>query len=593
MNQNRRLFRYVPAARFRIGAAVVLAGTGGLVLLLEASQLAHIVDGAFIGGKSLRSLIPALWLLLGWIGLRAVLLLVSEYAALQAAARMKSELRLRLARQISELGPVYAKGERSGELVSVLCEGVDQLENYVAKYLPQRSLSAFLPLAVLCMAAPLDWISAGIMAVTLPMLIVFMVIIGQAAKKKADRQFHQLGLLSGHFFDVLRGLPTLILFNRSKAQIEIISRISEKLRTTTMSTMRIAFMSAFVMELFATLSTAVVAVFLGLRLISGELIFYRAFCVLLLVPEFYAPIRQLGAQYHAGLNGMTAAERILQVLDVEPLGWPEQPDGRSLPASSRGYRIEFDRVTVQYPDVPIPVLSEVSFVIEPGERLAIVGPSGAGKSTLLELLQGYIKPASGRILIDGTDMSELSMKWWRSQLAVCEQKPHLFPATVEQNLTLGHPHAAAKDIVRAACMANADGFIRELAHGYETVLSEQAQLSGGQVQRIALARALLKQAPLLVLDEPTDQLDLENGEFIKRSLEQWGRGRTTVLVTHHMDLARTADHIVALQDGAIVASGSHEALMDANGLYASMMNAEEHESAQHRAKAREQEGMAG
>lgn len=588
----KRLFQYVPVARFRIGAAVALAGVGGIALIFEASWIADIVDQAFIGGKPLQSLLPAMWLLLMWIVLRAAVHLLSEYLSLQAASRMKSELRMRMARKIAELGPKYTKGERSGELISVLCEGMEQLENYVAKYVPQKALSVFLPMAVLCMTASLDWITAGILAVTLPLLIVFMIIIGMAAKKKADLQFRTLGLLSGHFFDVLRGLPTLILFNRSKAQLDIISRINEKFRSATMSTLRLAFMSALVMELFATLSTAVVAVFLGLRLISGEIEFYKAFYVLLLVPEFYAPIRNLGTQYHAGMNGVTAAERILDVLDTEPLGWVERSDALKLPVCSRGYRIELDKVTLQYPDSQAAVLSDVSFVLEPGERLAIVGSSGAGKSTIVDMLQGYIRPTSGRILIDGTDMSELSMSWWRSQLAVAEQKIHLFPDTAENNLKLGRADTSMEEVVRAARMANADSFLRELPQGYETVLSEQVQLSGGQVQRLAIARMLLKQAPMLLLDEPTAQLDMENAELVKRSLEQWGRNRTTIVVTHQMDLARTADCIVVLQDGKVAASGSHEELMNSSGLYAGMLDADEQKHPLH-TEAQERKGIAG
>lgn len=562
----KRLFLYTPGARRKLGVAIALASLGGFILLLEASSIASITNGALLGGKSLQELLPALWWLLGWIVLRMILQKYSDHLALEAASRMKSDLRLRMTSKLVELGPQYVKGERSGELISTLCEGIEQLESYVAKYVPQKVLSVYLPFTVLLAAFVLDWISAGILIVTLPILVVFMIIVGIAAKKHADRQFRVLGQLSGHFFDVLRGLPTLIMFNRSKAQVESINKISEQFRTTTMSTLRIAFLSAMIMELFATLSTAVVAVFLGLRLISGSIEFYKAFCVLILVPEFYNPIRNLGTQYHTGMNGVTAAERVFEVLDAEVLGWPEKEAGVTLPESSNGYRIEFDQVSVQYPGCDAPVLTEVTFHIEPGEQLAIVGPSGAGKSTLLDLIFGFVRPASGRILIDGIDMSELSMKWWRNQIASTRQSVHLFHGSVLDNLKLGNETADKDEVMKATTLTNAHSFITQLPEGYDTVLSEQIQLSGGQIQRIVLARMLLKNSSIWIMDEPTAQLDLENAVLIHKVLEHCNGERSSILVTHDMDMAQAAARILVISDGRVVEMIKSDVLDEQEGL---------------------------
>lgn len=320
----KKLFRQVPAARKLFAVSMLFSAAGGLLILFEAALLARIADGAFLGGRSLASLLPALYMLLAVIAARAAAHMASEYTSAQMAQRIKSDLRMRLIRKLAELGPHYAKDERIGELIGTVYEGVEHLENYLAKYVPQMALSMFIPAAVFLVVAEADWISALVLAVTLPLLVLFMILIGKAAKSKTDRQFQLLGRLGGHFHEVLRGLPTLKIFNRSKAQIEIISRISEEHRRSTIATLRLAFLSAFVMELFATLSTAIVAVFLGLRLIEGDIGFEPAFLVLLLTPDFYAPVRALGTQFHAGMNG------------VRPRGGFSTYSGRSRPDGWNG-----------------------------------------------------------------------------------------------------------------------------------------------------------------------------------------------------------------------------------------------------------------
>lgn len=645
----KRLFGAVPAVRVLFAASVCLGLAGGIAIIFGATWIADITDRAFLGGEGLHELLPALAVLLGWIIARVVLHIAGEWVATHMAAKVKHELRSRMVRKLVELGPQAVKKERSGELLSTLYEGVEQLEVYLSRYIPQIALSTLVPIAVLCVTVRMDWISTVILAVTMPLLIFFMILIGMATKSKTEKQYRILGLLSGHFHDVVRGLPTLRIFNRSKAQISIIARIGEEHRKATMGTLRLAFLSAFVMELFATICTAIVAVFLGLRLIDGDIDFYRAYSVLLLTPEFYLPIRALGTQFHTGMNGRIAAERILDLLDQETPGWTEREGSRTAEPeeASGGYRIELEQVGYTYPANRVEAaarmgelppedegylggggatelksaseggkafnsdavkaygrksgkkaarkngravetankavsrqaspahaaLSGISLTVEPGQRVAVIGHTGAGKSTLLELLQGFLRPTEGIIRVNGTDMAELSMAWWRSRLAVVAQDTHLFQGTVLDNIRLGRPQATEEQVMEAARRAAADEFIQALPQGYHTPVTEAVQLSGGQMQRLSIARALLKDAPVLLLDEPTAQLDLHHEALVQQAWSELLRGRTVIMAAHRLDTVRLADWLVVLQQGRIVEAGKPEELLAQGGVYAGMVQA--------------------
>ncbi|TXK69087.1 thiol reductant ABC exporter subunit CydD [Paenibacillus sp. N3.4] len=568
----KKLLLKVPGTLQLFAICIALGLAGGALIIVEASYLAQIVNGAFMKGLGLAALFPVLVVLLGWIGLRAAIQTASDYVSSRMALRIKSDLRIRLLQKIADLGPNYAKGERSGELISTVYEGVEQLETYLARYLPQMALSMLIPAAVFCFVAGLDWLSALVLAVTFPLLIIFMILVGMAAKSKAQKQFKTLGRLGGHFLDILRGLPTLQIFNRSRAQIEIISRISEDYRKATMGTLRLAFLSAFVMELFATLSTAIVAVFLGLRLIAGEIGFEHAFLVLLLTPEFYVPVRALGTQFHASTNGMAAAARILDILETEPPGWTDRDDSRHPLWNAKGYRIEFQGIGLTYPGETRAAISNVSLTLEPGERVAVIGPSGSGKSSLLDVLQGFIRPTEGRILVDSIPLSELSMTWWRDQLSTVNQNPRLYHGTLKENLIMGCGDVAETDMA-VSLLASGVDFIDRLPQGDQTMMGESVRLSGGQVQRIAIARALLKQAPILLLDEPTSGLDLIHEAVVRQGLNEQLQDRMSITVAHRLETVQNADRIIVMENGRIAEIGTPTALLAAGGLYSRMMKA--------------------
>ncbi|URN94620.1 MAG: thiol reductant ABC exporter subunit CydD [Candidatus Pristimantibacillus lignocellulolyticus] len=578
----KRLFQQVHNSRKLFVISVIFGCLGGLILIAEAYYVANIVDDVFLEGLGLAEVKLMLALLLAVIIIRALLHMVSDYTASKLAQGIKSELRLRLVKKLGDLGPEYSKEERSGELVSTLYEGVEQLENYLAKYVPQIVLSMFVPFAIFVLVVGQDGLSALVYAITLPLLILFMILIGKFTKSRTDRQYKLLGRLGGHFQEILRGMETLKIFNRSKAQLQIIGKISEEHRKSTMATLKLAFLSAFVMELFATISTAVIAVFLGLRLVKGQMEFYDAFLILLLTPEFYAPIRALGTQFHSGMNGASAATRIFNILDAKPSGYVEKEDGLK-PASvqANGYRIQFQHVTVHYEGYETPALHDVSFTVEPGQQLAIVGATGAGKSTILDLLQGFIKPTSGKILIDGVDLAELSIGHWRKQLSTVSQKVHLFHGTIRENILLGLEHVTDEQVRNILEQAGADRFVSQLPQGLNTKLGDAIQLSGGQIQRLAIARALLRHdAKLILLDEATNGLDVFHEQLVHNNLKQWIQGRSAVIVAHQLESITSSDYILVLKDGEVAESGSPAHVLAKDGLFAQMITASKgHEDA--------------
>ncbi|SCF68685.1 ATP-binding cassette, subfamily C, CydCD, partial [Streptomyces sp. Ncost-T6T-2b] len=398
-----------------------------------------------------------------------------------------------------------------------------------------------MPVAVLARIVTEDWVSAAIIVVTLPLIPLFMILIGWATQSRMDRQWQLLSRLSGHFLDVVAGLPTLKVFGRAKAQAESIRTITSDYRRATLRTLRIAFLSSFALELLATLSVALVAVTIGMRLVHGELDLYTGLVVLILAPEAYLPIRQVGAQYHAAAEGLSAAEEIFAVLETEPRtsGNEDAPDT---------LRLELADVTVRHEGRAEPSLDAASLTVEPGETVALVGPSGVGKSTLLNVILGFARPDEGQVRVGGRDLAGLDPERWRSRIAWVPQRPHLFAGTIAENVRLARPDADDEAVVAALRDAGAYDFVAALPDGMLTALGEDgAGLSAGQRQRIALARAFLADRPLLLLDEPTASLDGESEAGIVDAVRRLAAGRTVLLVVHRPALLAVADRVVALE----------------------------------------------
>jgi ATP-binding cassette, subfamily C, bacterial CydCD len=572
-----RLLQHAQAERPLLSLSVVFGAGVAAFIVFQAFSLSRAVDAVFLRGAGLKDIAP--WLIgLGLLSLgRAAAGWGSEVAAGRAARRVKADLRQELTAHILSLGPAYSRGERTGELVNTAVEGIEALDAYLSQYLPQLALAALMPLIFLAFIIPLDPLSGLVLLVTAPLIPVFMMLIGNLADGLARRQWLALSRMSSHFLDVLQGLTTLKLFDRSREQIEIIRAISNRHRDATLEVLRVAFLSALVLEMVGTLGTAIVAVEIGLRLLAGRMAFQQAFFVLILAPEFYLPLRLLGTRFHAATVGIAAARRIFEVLDAgsEAVASPSPAlRERGIEGVRGGVSVSFRDVSYTYVGREVPSLDRVTFDIAPGEKIAMVGATGAGKSTAASLLLRFLQPSAGDIAVDGQPLTDLPDGDWRGLVAWVPQLPYLFDGTVLDNIRLGRPDASLAAVEQAVRDAAAAEFIAALPDGYATRIGERgARLSGGQAQRIALARAFLLEAPLVVLDEATANLDAETEATIDAALDRLLIGRAALIIAHRLHTVRRADRIVVLSGGRVAETGTHDELLAARGEYWRLVSA--------------------
>ncbi len=543
------------SVRRHLGVTLAAAVLAGLLVLVQAELLAGVLSGRFTAA--------ALAVLAAVVGVRALLAWTQGVFAGRTATGVKSALRQRLLGRLRELGPARLAAHRSGELVTLAGRGLDGLDNYLTGYLPSIAVAAVVPVAVLVRLFTADLASAVIVLVTLPLIPVFGALVGMTTKAVTERQFQALSRLGGHFLDVVRGLPTLRAFGRARHQATVIRQVADAHRGATMRTLRVAFLSSLVLELCASLSLALVAVPIGLRLLGGSLDLTTALLVLLLAPEAYLPLRAMGTRFHASMEGVAAADAAFAVLDRsaeeprrEPARRPEAvetPETPETPETGGAPEIRLEHVTVRYPGRDGAALDNVSLTIGPRERVALVGESGGGKSTLLHLILGFVEPTEGRVLVDGTDLRDLDLAGWRARLAFVAQRPHLFATSVADNVRLGSPSASMEEIRAAAAAAHAD-FVEALPQGFDTVLGERgADLSAGQRQRIALARAFCRpDASVLLLDEPTARLDGRSEAAVVSATADLARDRTAVIVAHRPAMIDLADRVIRIHGGRVV-----------------------------------------
>jgi ATP-binding cassette subfamily C protein CydD len=579
MTIDRRILRLDTRTRRWIMLAVTLMTLAAVALIAQALLLSQTISRVFRSGESLGAVMPLLALLLLLIGVRAALQWGGEVTAQRGASRIKHNLRARLLRRLGQ-SVLPTRDERSGDLAHTVVEGVEALDEYATQYQTARLLAALVPALIFLVVLWLDPLSGLILIVAGPLLVLLLAVIGSRTKELSERRFEEVRWMSAHFLDMLQGLTTLKLFGRSKEQTTTIAEISERFGRTTMQVLRTAFQTSLALEWAAVAATALVAVQISLRLMDGLVAFDRALAVLLLTPEFFLPLRQLALQYHAGTTGKAAAQRIFALLDAPASQVTTALTGSiSTPIPEDG-DLRFEDVHLTYDSGTRPALCGLTMTIPHGQTVVLVGATGAGKTTVARLLLRFVEPSTGVILVGESPLSAFDPDAWRTNIAWVPQQSRLFYGTVADNLRLARPAASQEEMEEAARMANALDFIRALPQGFETPIHEGGtRLSGGQRQRIAIARAFLKDAPLLILDEATAHLDAESEELIRDAKLRLLCGRTTLIIAHRLEMVYGADQIIVLDHGQAVESGAHHSLLAAGGRYQALVESYEQEAA--------------
>lgn len=550
-----------------------MAPAQGVLIVIQAWLVAGTINAVVFDSAALTVVWPALWAMLPVFFLRFILGWQVERQSFHAAVEVKREIRSRLFDKLRALGPVPLMNEETGALASSVVDGVENLDAYFARYLPAVTMMSMVPLVILVAVFPSDVLSGLVLLVTAPLVPLFMLLIGKGAESLNQKQWRQLARMGAYFLGVIQTFTTRKIFNASRREIDNIAQISEQFRRSTMSVLRVAFLTSAVLEFFAALSIALIAVFVGFRLLAGEMSFLHGFIVLLLAPEFYLPLRNFGAQNHARMEAVGAAENIIRILNM--------PSPRPINQAARESRaqnnlrfqggIEFNGVHFAY-EKGRPALSALSLRVEPGEHIAIVGPSGSGKSTLANVLLGFCYPDTGIIRVGDQELRADILGGWRESISWIPQKVRLFHGTVADNIRLGAPKISDAAVLAAADAADARDFIEALPQGFSTLIGDGGQeLSGGQAQRIGIARALVRNTPYLLLDEPTAHLDRESEERVSNALQKLVVGRTVISIAHRLQTVRQADRIVVLNDGFVVQSGRYSALATRPGVFAELL----------------------
>ncbi|QJT28445.1 cysteine/glutathione ABC transporter permease/ATP-binding protein CydD [Aeromonas media] len=557
-----------------IGLSIGLGMGQGILMVMQAWLLATLLHGFIIEGTTPEQSIPLFIALLLVTLTKAALAYGREVASFRAGSAVRQAIRELVLTRLARLGPAYIQRRPAGSWASLLLEQIEEMQEFFSRYLPQMAIAVFIPLVILVAVFPVNWAAGIILLGTAPLIPLFMILVGVGAADANRRNFQSLARLSGHFLDRLKGLRTLQLYMRTQAEGEAIRDASEDFRERTMEVLRLAFLSTAVLEFFAAIAVALVAVYFGFSYIDhlnfgnygAKVTLFTGLFVLFLAPEFYAPLRELGAHYHAKAQAIGAAEQLLEFLEAEV----SEPASGSAPFQADGpIRVEARALEVLSAEGKV-LVGPIDFTLEAGTRTALVGISGAGKSSLVNALLGFA-PYRGSLRVNGQELAELDMSQWRLQLGWLSQNPQLFHASLRDNLLLARPTASDAELEAALVRAQAWEFARE--KGFDYPVGDQAGgLSVGQAQRLALARTLLKSTQLMVLDEPTASLDRHSERAIMSTLEDAAKGKTLLMITHRLDQLSQMDNILVLERGQLVEQGHFAQLCQAQGPFARLLS---------------------
>ena len=543
----------VPGLRRVAAVALVLAALSALVIVVQAVALAYVVDRSLLHHAPLGDVAPALVVVGLALLVRAALHAAGDLSAQAAADRVVATLRGTLLRHALALGPGWLAGERPGELSLTATRGLRSLHTYYARYLPQAAAAAVIPIFLLAWVAAQDWLSLVVVLALVVAVPLTMIYFGREATRRSVRQWRRLTSLAARFLQLVEGLPTLRAFGREAQGRREVEAATDGVRSATVRTLRVAFLSALAMDMLAGFGVGLVAMVLGLRLLWGQLGLQTAMAVLLVAPEIFIPLRRAGAEFHASTEGQAAAARVAAVLDTPAprTATPTDAAATTATAPSSSPRdasgLAIDALRVEYPHRDGPALASFSLEVPPGARVALTGASGAGKSTVFAALLGFAEPESGTMRVDGRSPATDGIVAWRTHFSWVPQRPHLFHETLAQNLRHGAPDASDTALLEVLHAVGLSGLVANLPAGLETVVGHDGlTLSAGERQRIALARALVRPAPILLLDEPTASLDPPTVERIAPAIEPWLAGRTVVVAAHEPVLLPRFDAVVTL-----------------------------------------------
>ncbi|RLM27316.1 cysteine/glutathione ABC transporter permease/ATP-binding protein CydD [Brenneria alni] len=555
--------------------SLLLGFLSGVLIIAQAWLLASLLHALIMDHTPRDSLLSPFLLLVATFVLRALNSLLRERVGFMCGQAVRQQIRKLVLDRLQQLGPAWVQGKPAGSWATMILEQVEDMQDYYSRYLPQMYLAALIPLLILIAIFPINWAAGLILLLTAPLIPLFMALVGMGAADANRRNFLALARLSGHFLDRLRGLETLRLFNRGDAETEQISNASEDFRIRTMEVLRMAFLSSGVLEFFASISIAVVAVYFGFSYL-GELNFghygmgvtlFAGFLVLILAPEFFQPLRDLGTFYHAKAQAVGAAESLVTFLaaEGETVG-----SGEHEFSSDGAIEIRANDLIILAPD-GTPLTQPLTFTVGAGKRIALVGISGAGKSSLLNALLGFL-PYRGSLTVNRIELNTLSPESWRKQLSWVGQNPHLPEQSLRANILLGKPQATDNELQQAIERAYVHEFLPQLPQGLDTPIGDgAARLSVGQAQRVAVARALINPCHLLLLDEPAASLDAHSEQRVMGALNEAARNQTTLLVTHQLNDTIDYDAIWVMSHGQLVQQGDYQALSTQSGAFAELM----------------------
>ncbi|KLV27496.1 ATP-binding/permease CydC [Niallia circulans] len=541
----------------------ILTIVEGAAIILQAKWLAEIIASLYNGENYQEQYVKIILFLLAFLG-RHFLHTIQQNIAAAFAEKTSKDLRLQLMQKLFELGPKYTKKQGSGNIATLVLEGISQYRTYLELFLPRMLATGIVPGMIILYVFWNDWLSGVILTVTMPILIGFLILVGMAASSQMNRQLATYKILSNHFLDSLRGLDTLKFLGRSKQHSGNIEKVSEQYRGATMKTLRLAFLSSFSLDFFTSLSVAVVAVNLGLRLINGDLVLLPALMILILAPEFFLPVRMVGADYHATLDGKEAGDAIQTIIQTQKSA---KMTGQSISLGTKP-SLTFDHVTFQHHPEEKATLKDLSFMIDGYKKIGIVGESGAGKSTLIDLLSGFSQHCAGSISVNSVSLPSLMTEEWRQLTTYIPQSPYIFSMTLRENISFYQPDAADEEIIQALKATGLYDIFTTFPNGLDELLGDGGRnLSGGQEQRIALARAFLTNRKIMLLDEPTSHLDIETEFELKETMLPLFNEKLVFLATHRLHWMKEMDSIIVMDQGTIVESGTHEELVAAKGFY--------------------------